>query len=456
MTTHVADELRVGRIDLPSPSLLCLEVRRRGHTATLVVGPRADRIDVGFVATRPRGAPANAFVMALRKRLTNGTLTAHRVAADQVVLRVSSGDEAFALQCAVDRDRLRCTLRARSGVVIATLGPPLGLDATESSESPIRLDEPVNDRGSDVVDASASATRAARIVSLTTRARRHLKRLERREQAVHADLERVSDAVALQARANLLLPMLGRVAKGARSVDTTDWSADPPTTVRITLDPATPLREQIDAMFRRASRLLRGEGTARARLSATRQAREALQRWLDVWLRHDPASDETDIDAAEAEAQALGVPRAGSPSPRVEARTLPPARRVPFRTFTDEHGREIRVGKGAASNDALTLHHSKPWDVWLHARGVPGAHVIVPLARGTECPAELLVDAATLAVHFSDARAESVVEVTYVARRFVRKPRGSAAGAVSFERERVIAVRMDDSRRRRLLASERV
>ena len=48
--------------------------------------------------------------------------------------------------------------------------------------------------------------------------------------------------------------------------------------------------------------------------------------------------------------------------------------------------RAILVGRGAADNDALTLHVGRPHDLWLHARGVTGAHVIVPLRRDEPCP----------------------------------------------------------------------
>jgi predicted ribosome quality control (RQC) complex YloA/Tae2 family protein len=80
--------------------------------------------------------------------------------------------------------------------------------------------------------------------------------------------------------------------------------------------------------------------------------------------------------------------------------------------------------------------------------------VVVPLERTQTCPGEVLVDAATLAAHFSDARGEAIVEVQYTPRRFVRKPRRSAPGLVVLEREKVIVLRVDPTRVARLLAAE--
>jgi predicted ribosome quality control (RQC) complex YloA/Tae2 family protein len=81
--------------------------------------------------------------------------------------------------------------------------------------------------------------------------------------------------------------------------------------------------------------------------------------------------------------------------------------------------------------------------------------VVVPLAKGKSCSPEALVDAATLAAHFSDLRGELVVDVLYAPRRFVHKRKGSAMGSVSLDREKVIAVRVEADRLARLLTHEK-
>lgn len=84
---------------------------------------------------------------------------------------------------------------------------------------------------------------------------------------------------------------------------------------------------------------------------------------------------------------------------------------------------------------------------------MPGAHVVVPLPKGASCPPELLVDAALLAAHHSEARGENPVEVTYAERRYVRKTKGAAPGQVQIQREKVLLLRVDSERLSRLLAS---
>jgi predicted ribosome quality control (RQC) complex YloA/Tae2 family protein len=158
------------------------------------------------------------------------------------------------------------------------------------------------------------------------------------------------------------------------------------------------------------------------------------------------------LDAIAARARSLGVK--GAQEPSAGPRPAKPGERLPYTPFRSASGRPILVGRGGADNDALTTKHARPHDLWLHAKGIPGAHVIVPLEKGESCPPELLVDAATLAAHFSDARGEAVCDVSYVERRHVRKPRKSAPGAVTFDREKVIAVRVEPPRLERLLATK--
>jgi predicted ribosome quality control (RQC) complex YloA/Tae2 family protein len=151
-------------------------------------------------------------------------------------------------------------------------------------------------------------------------------------------------------------------------------------------------------------------------------------------------------------ARALGVRDQEAAPGRGRAKEAP---RVPYTEYAGWGGGRILVGRGAADNDALTLRVAKPHDVWMHARGVAGAHVVVPLARGAQCPQGLLLDAATLAAHHSDARGADFVEVTWTERRYVRKPRKSPPGSVALDREKVLALRPEAERLARLLASRR-
>jgi len=131
---------------------------------------------------------------------------------------------------------------------------------------------------------------------------------------------------------------------------------------------------------------------------------------------------------------------------RGAARRLPP-----FRRYRTSGGREGPVGRNRQANDELTFHHSSPSDVWLHARGTAGSHVILrwpdPEANP---PARDLTEAAVLAALHSRARTSGTVAVDWTRRKYVRKPRKAPPGLVAPERVRTLFVEPDPATEERL------
>ncbi|WP_433927277.1 NFACT RNA binding domain-containing protein [Sorangium cellulosum] len=335
----------------------------------------------------------------------------------------------------------------------------------QGSDPPAEIAYPADPfaAGAALVEASDAAAAAQEKAALARAVKARRAALERRAEAVRGDLGRLGSVARLQKTGQLLLAQGARVPRGAARALLDDWETGG--TIEVALDPARPAKAQAEAFFAKARRYQRGEAVMRARLAETERALEAV-----AALEADVAAAEARPEALEPLAQrarSLGVSRAelagvgaagGAAEPGASgargARAGRAAPRLPFHAYRSASGAAILVGRGAEDNDALTTKHARPHDLWLHAKGVTGSHVIVPLPKGASCPADALVDAATLAAHFSDARGEAVCEVSYVQRRYVRKPRGSAPGAVTYDREKVIAVRIEAERLSRLLATK--
>ena len=100
---------------------------------------------------------------------------------------------------------------------------------------------------------------------------------------------------------------------------------------------------------------------------------------------------------------------------------------------------QVRAGRTAAENHRLTFHESAPDDLWLHARGVPGAHVLLRCPGG-EAPNFVIEQAASIAAHLSAARDDATVEVDVTPRRRVRPIRGAGPGQVTYRGERTLRV----------------
>ncbi|MGV3539232.1 MAG: NFACT RNA binding domain-containing protein [Rufibacter sp.] len=113
---------------------------------------------------------------------------------------------------------------------------------------------------------------------------------------------------------------------------------------------------------------------------------------------------------------------------------------LPFYTFELE-GFKILVGKNAKANDRLSLHHTHKDDLWLHAKDVPGSHVVIKLQSGKAFPRRVIEAAAQLAAYYSKRKSDTLCPVLYTPKKYVRKPKGAAPGSVVVERENVLLVR---------------
>ena len=104
----------------------------------------------------------------------------------------------------------------------------------------------------------------------------------------------------------------------------------------------------------------------------------------------------------------------------------------------------ILVGRNAKNNDLLTLKYAHKEDLWLHAKDVSGSHVIIKSKAGQNIPKNVLESAAQLAAYYSKRKTDSLVPVIYTPKKYIRKPKGAAAGAVFVEKEKVLMVTPND------------
>lgn len=124
---------------------------------------------------------------------------------------------------------------------------------------------------------------------------------------------------------------------------------------------------------------------------------------------------------------------------RRQQKALPKSKPYHYRS-TD--GIDIYVGKNAAQNDRLT-GDARPNETWLHAKDMPGSHVII--RQEGEIPRQTLLEAAILAAWYSKGQNSSGVPIDYTLRRFVKKPGGAAPGMVIYTNQRTLFMTVSES-----------
>ncbi len=102
----------------------------------------------------------------------------------------------------------------------------------------------------------------------------------------------------------------------------------------------------------------------------------------------------------------------------------------PFHYLSSD-GYHIYVGKNNLQNEELTFQLATGNDWWFHAKGCPGSHVILK-AEGTDLPDRVFEEAGKLAAYYSQNRGSDKVEIDYVEKKHVKKPKGGKPGFVVY------------------------
>ncbi len=123
----------------------------------------------------------------------------------------------------------------------------------------------------------------------------------------------------------------------------------------------------------------------------------------------------------------------------IKKQSVPKQKESLFKEFMfDDY--QIWVGRNSKNNDVLTFQHAHKEDLWLHAAGVSGSHVIIKRKGIASIPEPVIYRAAQLAAYFSKAKSSSMVLVMYTEKKYIRKFKSALAGQVKVEREKTILV----------------
>lgn len=267
--------------------------------------------------------------------------------------------------------------------------------------------------------------------TLRARLGQQRERLRRREDSLQKQMAGEGAADDLRRKGELLLAYQRQVPPRQRSV-ALDLGPDQPP-IQVELDPDLSAVENAQAYFKRYAK-------ARDSLKAIPPLLDEVGLQLayleQIALDIDSAADGADLADVRLELDQLE-----RPAPDRQDKRPPRAGRASRAlAYTAADGLEILVGRNARQNDDVTFRLAAPDDLWLHARGVPGSHVIVR-ARGRPAPQATIEEAAAIAAYHSASRAASSVAVDYTLRKYVRKAAGGGPGLATYTHEKTLHAR---------------
>lgn len=272
----------------------------------------------------------------------------------------------------------------------------------------------------------------ARLAGLVVRQRTKLgKRLEN----IASEKDRQSDPESLRVKGDLILANLHQIRRGSTSVVVDDYYQSPATRVTIPLDAMLSPQENAERCFKLYRKAKRSGEHHQRRLQETEQELA----WLDqVELSLEEAEGGDDLYQVQLELESAGLLKAAK-GQLGKRRTEAPEDQL--RQAVSPGGLKIFWGKNSRTNDYVSRRLTAATDLWFHAQGMPGCHLVLKCgAAAGQVPEEEILYAASLAAGYSRGKDSGKVEVIVAQGRAVQKPKGARPGLVTVEAYRTVMV----------------
>ena len=278
------------------------------------------------------------------------------------------------------------------------------------------------------------------------RSRDMLERIQQKSSAIHRTLkkniERCERKLALQQEAllgsqrmeeyrlkgELLTANLHLAQKGMKRVEVPNYYEPDMPMLEVELDEKLSPGQNAQKYFKLYQKARSAQTLAAEQIEKTSAELAYLEGQLENLSK---CSEEAELFELREELEKLGYVKANRS--RRQMKQLPPSRPMKFEAPS---GRTILVGKNNLQNDKLTAT-AQPGEVWLHAKDMPGSHVIIV---GEEPDDDTILYAARLAAAYSKGRTSSRVPVDYTLRRYVKKPGGARPGFVIYTNQHTLFV----------------
>ncbi|MDO4624913.1 MAG: fibronectin-binding protein EfbA [Enterococcus hirae] len=258
--------------------------------------------------------------------------------------------------------------------------------------------------------------------------KRNRNKLKKREQTLK-DSENAED---YRRDGELLTTFMAQVPRGANEVTLPNYyEEDRPITIK--LDPALTPNQNAQKYFHRYQKL---KNAVKLIGKQIEEAKNEID-YLESVLSQLEIAGPMDIEVIKEELTTEGYLKKKSSKKQKRKKPSQPDQ------YLSTDGTLILVGKNNLQNDQLSLKTAKKTDYWLHAKNIPGSHVIIKSDQPSD---ETITEAAELAAYFSKYRHSAQVPVDLVQVKHLRKPNGAKPGYVIYENQKTIIVTPEEEK----------
>ena len=235
-------------------------------------------------------------------------------------------------------------------------------------------------------------------------------------------------------KGNLLLTFAHQIQKGSTEVKLQNIFSQSPHEISIKLNPTKSVTENAQTYFNKFKDIERTKAQMRIRRRTYERELSDYKKLTDSLAESQSMKDILKIHKKLTDAGIIQRKTVKKESSQQFIES--------FKHALLDQSWEVFVGKNASNNDILTFKFAGKSDLWFHAQGVSGSHVILRRkSRNLHPPHEIVLQTAQIAAYFSSAQNDTIVPVIYTQVRYVRKPRKAGPGLVTAMNTQTIFVK---------------
>lgn len=261
---------------------------------------------------------------------------------------------------------------------------------------------------------------------LEKRLSNEMKKNKRKLKKLEKTLRDTEKAEQYQLYGELLTAHMHEIKRGQSQVAVDNYY-NPGEKVKITLDPVKTPAENAQAYYQKYTKAKNAVSIVKRQIEETKENIA----YFELLLTQMEKATLEDVAEIREELEDEGIIKRKRRKEKKKVDKPKPE------TYESSEGVPILVGKNNKQNEYLTMKLARKSDTWLHAKDIPGSHVVI---HGNQFGEETLYEAAVLAAYFSKAKQSSNVPIDYTEVRYVKKPRGAKPGFVTYSNQKTMYV----------------
>ncbi|VWL85107.1 Rqc2 family fibronectin-binding protein [Oceanivirga miroungae] len=249
--------------------------------------------------------------------------------------------------------------------------------------------------------------------------RQNIKRLNKILEKIPKDIEENKNYEENKKLADILLANLYKVKEGMEKVQVFDYYENKE--INISLDKNLSPSKNVEKLYNKYSKLKRKKIALEKREV---EVKNELYYYLEQELF---VLNEKELVGLEEIEKELGIKNTKISSNKKEKRKI---------YHENYQGFDIYMGRNSTENEEVTFKIGKNNDMWLHAKDVPGSHVII---KGNNIPSDVLEYAAKLALN--NSKSDKRGDVDYTLKKNVSKIKGGKKAMVTYVNHNTINIK---------------